>query len=329
MSGIPAGIATGIGSLPGTDPVESARLVLDEVPDLPYLAELPARGPGADIIGRSAAVLVHLPVEIGAWGWRFADAAGRDLRRARDFLDRDLDALTDAADGYAGPLKLQVAGPWTLAAGIELRRGERALRDLGACRDLTQSLATGIAEHVAEVRRRVPTADVIVQIDEPSLPLVLAGRVETASRLSTIPAIEETTAEDALRVVFAATGTPCIAHCCAPGVPLALLHKAGAAGIALDLALLGDAADDPIGTLVEAGTLLLLGVVPGTDAPLDPAAAMAGRIRDRWARIGFGTERVTASVSVSPACGLASASPSYARSVFARLRETARMLRDV
>ena len=62
----PAGAATGIGSLPGTDIAEAQRVVLGELPDLPHLPELPARGPGADLIGRTAGLLVELPVELYA-----------------------------------------------------------------------------------------------------------------------------------------------------------------------------------------------------------------------------------------------------------------------
>src|SRR6266550_3890856 len=101
------GSATGIGSMPGTDPAEAMRIVLGELPDLPYLAELPARGPGADLTGRTAALLVDLPVELTPAGWRFAGRPGRDLSRARSFLSADLDALEEVADGYQGPLKIQ------------------------------------------------------------------------------------------------------------------------------------------------------------------------------------------------------------------------------
>lgn len=58
------GTATGIGSLPGTDIVEAVKYVFGELPALPHLPELPARGPGADMIGRSAAFLTDLPVEL-------------------------------------------------------------------------------------------------------------------------------------------------------------------------------------------------------------------------------------------------------------------------
>ena len=49
----PVGAATGVGSLPGTDMVEAIKLVFGELPDLPHLPELPGRGPGAELIGRT------------------------------------------------------------------------------------------------------------------------------------------------------------------------------------------------------------------------------------------------------------------------------------
>ena len=74
------GSATGIGSLPGTDPVEATRMVFGELP-LPHLPELPARGAGADMIGRGAGFLTEIPVELYAGAWRVAAHAGLDLRR--------------------------------------------------------------------------------------------------------------------------------------------------------------------------------------------------------------------------------------------------------
>jgi len=88
-----AGTATGVGSLPGTDVVEACKLVVGELSGLPHLPELPARGAGADMIGRGAGLLVSLPVELYAGQWRMAAHAGKDLRRTRDLLERDLDAL--------------------------------------------------------------------------------------------------------------------------------------------------------------------------------------------------------------------------------------------
>ena len=81
------GSATGIGSLPGTDIVEALRVVFGELP-LPYLPELPSRGPGADLVGRTAGLLVALPVDLYAGQWRVASRPGRDLRRTADRVAR-------------------------------------------------------------------------------------------------------------------------------------------------------------------------------------------------------------------------------------------------
>ena len=60
----PEGIGTGVGSLPGTDPVEASALVTGETPELPAFPELPDRGVGADMIGRATGLLVDLAVEV-------------------------------------------------------------------------------------------------------------------------------------------------------------------------------------------------------------------------------------------------------------------------
>ncbi len=108
------GSATGIGSMPGTDPAEAVQVVIDQVPDFPFLPELPARGPGADLIGRTAALLIGIPVETTTGGWRFAERPGRYLRAAQSMLSSDLDALEEQLAGYEGPLKISLAGrgPW-------------------------------------------------------------------------------------------------------------------------------------------------------------------------------------------------------------------------
>jgi hypothetical protein len=189
------GSATGIGSLPGTDIAEALRVVFGELP-LPYLPELPDRGPGADLAGRGAGLLVGLPVALYAGRWYAADRPGRDARRTADLWDRDLDALTAQADGYTGPLKVQAAGPFTLAAQIQLPLGGPLLGDPGAVRDLSESLAEGLRLHLAALKARVPGAAFVLQLDEPSLPAALAARVRTESGLRTLRAIDTSVARD-------------------------------------------------------------------------------------------------------------------------------------
>ena len=327
----PAGAATGIGSLPGTDIAEAQRIVFGELPDLPHLAELPARGPGADLVGRGLGFLVELPVQLYAGRWQTAPRPGKDLRRTADLLERDLDQLTQQGDGYAGPIKVQAAGPWTLAAGTELPIGGRLLRDPGAVRDLTDSLAEGLRRHVDDVRKRLPRADVLLQLDEPALPAVLAGRVPTESGLSAYRAVDDPDAAAALRTVVEAAGVPVVVHCCAGEVPLGLLRDAGAAAVSLDLSLLTDL--DPLGAALEAGIGLFAGAAPtrtGRDSPRrgPDAKHIADRVRTLWTRLGFPAERLSRQVVVTPACGLAGASEAYARAVLAACREAGRRLAE-
>ena len=92
------GTATGIGSMPGTDPAEAANVVVGELAVLPYLAELPGRGVGADMIGRTAALLVDMPVEVVPSGYRTAARPGHEYRRAVDLLKWDIDALEEVVE---------------------------------------------------------------------------------------------------------------------------------------------------------------------------------------------------------------------------------------
>ncbi|MET9688345.1 methionine synthase [Streptomyces sp. NPDC006514] len=320
--------ATGVGSLPGGDAREAAKTVTGSFEEFPYLAELPARGPGADMIGRSLGLLVDMYAHVEPSGWRISDRPGRDSKRARSWLGEDLDALEEFTQGYAGKLKVQAVGPWTLAAALELHGGEAMLQDPGACRDLAGSLAEGLREHLADVRKRIPGAQVVLQLDEPSLTAVLLGRVRSASGYRTYRAVDRQVVEGALRDLFSVHDGEVVVHSCAPEVPFGLLRRAGATGVSFDFSLLTEREDDAIGEAVESGTKLFAGVVPGTDAPLsDPGGSVMG-VRKLWRRLGLAPGTLAESVVVTPSCGLAGASPAYARAVQAHCVRAARSLAD-
>lgn len=325
------GPATGIGSMPGGDARETAKTVTGSFEDFLYLAELPARGPGADMIGRTAGMLVELYARVEPSGWRIGDRPGRDTRRAKAWLGEDLDALEEFTQGYEGPVKVQAVGPWTLAAALELRNGEAALSDPGACRDLAGSLAEGLRVHLADVRRRIPGAQIVLQLDEPSLMSVLRGHIKTASEYRTHRAVDRQLVESTLREVIgvhSAQGGSAVVHSCAPDVPFALLRRAGADAISFDFSLLTERDDEAIGEAVEGGTKLFAGVVAGVDGSLsDPAGSVMG-VRTLWRRLGLNPGSLAESVVVTPSCGLAGASPAYARAVLAHCAKAARSLAD-
>ncbi|HEX8768295.1 MAG TPA: methionine synthase, partial [Jatrophihabitans sp.] len=281
----PAGAATGLGSLPGTDPAEAVRLVLGELPELPYLPELPGRGFGADLIGRTGALLVDLPVEWQPHGWTVTSHSGRDQARARDHLNRDLDAVTEQAQGVP-LLKVSVCGPMTLGAALELPNLHKVLTDHGAFRDLAGSLAEGARVLLAELGSRLPGTAVVLQVDEPGLPQVLAGQVPTPSGYGTVRALPRSVATPALTSVLeAAQPGHRVVHCCAAEVPYDLLADSGASAVSVDASLISDGQLDSIGELVEAGISLWLGVFPGTDADISASAARE-RIGRLWSKLG-------------------------------------------
>ena len=318
--------------MPGGNPMEAHRIIAGELPGLPHLAELPARGPGADITGRAAALLVGIPVEVTPRGWRIAERPGRDLRRARAMLSSDLDAMEEVLDGYQGLLKVQVAGPWTLAATVEQPRSlNPALADPGLVADLAASLAEGVAAHVAEVAKRVPAATLMVQLDEPALPAVVAGSVPTASGLSRVRTVEEEVLRERLHEVLAAPRRYTVVHCCSRNLPFGMITGAGADAVSFDASLLRNADYDELAAVGEAGTGLLVGAIaPGYPerrgvTPTDTARA----VREVWRKTSLPPARCAEQVVVTPACGLAGASPAQAREALRWVREAAGILPEM
>jgi len=327
-----AGSATGIGSMPGDDPAEACRIVFGEVPDLPYLPELPGRGPGADIAGRTAALLVDLPVQTTPRGWKLTDRPGRDASRAAGYLSRDLDTLEETASGYQGPLKIAICGPWTLAATLELSHSVNpALADPGAVADLTASLAEGLAGHAADVRRRVPGASLIVQLDEPALPAALAGHVPTASGLNVVSAIDRAVASQRLATVLSAPSAFTVVHCCGRSVPFPEIRSAGASAVSFDLGHLPNAGVDIVAELADDGMGLFVGALPTSSVerlvsgpPLLPRLT-AESVVTLWRRTGLAPGLLTRQVVITPACGLAGSSPAAARAALAHCQDAARI----
>lgn len=319
-------VASAIGSMPGDDVAEAVNLVLGELPELPHLPELPGRGPHAGMTGRSLAIVAELGFDLQPDGWRLTDSPGIDHRRAQSLLAQDLDVLEELTQGYEGPLKVQVAGPWTLAATVEKPRGDRVLGDHGARRDLAQALAEGVRVHLRDLARRVPGATFLVQVDEPALPAVMAAQIPTASGFGRHRAVDAPRASAALEDVFAAiteAGATPVAHCCAADPPIALLRGAGARIVSVDLLAMRADAWEPLAEALDAGERAMLGVVPSLEAD---AGDVPARVERLLGMIGFSLPEVAEQLVLTPTCGLAGASPRYAREALALVRTSASRL---
>lgn len=327
-------LATGIGSMPGSDQRafgEAVRLVLAELPDLPHLPEVPGRGAVANMTGRALAVTTGLGADLQPAGWRLTDAPGVDQRRAISLLAQDLDGLEEQAQGLSGAFKIQVAGPWTLAAAVEKPRGDKVLSDHGARRELAQALAEGVRDHVRDVRRRLPDVTrLVVQLDEPALPRVLGGGVPTASGFGRHRTVHPPEASEALawacEAILAEGGEPWV-HSCAPGTPLDLLRGAGARGLAIDLAQTSAADHDQLAEALEAGETVAFGLVPSLDPVSAPGDAAVTESMLRWLdMVGLDPEDVAEQLVLTPTCGLAGATPAWARTALALVRTSAASL---
>lgn len=366
-------LASGVGSFPGEhqrDLDEAVRVVLGELGEsgepgqpaadaapgagsdgartsgggLPFVPEVPGRGAPAGMVGRTLGLLAAvdaLDADLQPEGWRLTGTAGAppiDQRRARSLLAQDLDTWEERAAGYTGPVKTQVAGPWTLAATVERPRGDKVLADHGARRELAQALAMAVAEHVGDLRRRTAGADrVVVQVDEPALPAVLAGRIPTASGFGKHRVVHPPEADEALRTVLDAVrdaGAEPWVHCCAPQPPVGLLRGAGAHGIAVDLGLLTPDAHDALAQTLEDGGVVVLGLLPtatpaaaaGADAWTD--TAVVERVQRWFDLTGLDPAEHVDRVVLTPACGLAGADAAWARHAVRLAARSARALAD-
>jgi hypothetical protein len=120
-----------------------------------------------------------------------------------------------------------------------------------------------------------------------------------------------------------------VVHCCADRPPLALLRGTGATALGIDAtlgSLTGSTAQvtalDAVGEVWDAGTPLLLGIVPNRD-PGRPVTSrrLADTAFELAGRLGFARERLAELAVPTPACGLAGADPAWARQALQLSRE--------
>lgn len=303
---------------------------------LPHLVELPARGVGADLLGRAGALLVDVAIDTVPRGYRLAARPGAVTRRAISLLDEDMDALEEAwetaglrNDGRA--VKVQAPGPITLAAEVELANGHRAITDPGALRDLTASLAEGVAAHRAQLSRRLETP-VVVQFDEPSLPKALGGALSGVTALSPVAPLDEAVAGSLLDACAETVGGEVALHCCAAGIPWDLLQRSAFSAVSVDAGTLSAADLDGIAAFVESDRAVMLGVIntgatraPSRRLSAEQVAASVVAVTDR---LGFARSALRDRIGVTPACGLAGATPEWARTAIELARKAAEMFAE-
>ena len=199
--------ASGRGDFPGDDLGEAMSRVEGELgaPHLPFLPHLPALGWRSTPLARTLAVCEGLAFDGASFGWRMVHSGGRGAREsalAQDRLLSDINLLADrvgaqkkrfgSGQDTAPVYKIQLVGPLTLAAGIYLPGGERAISDAGASRDLLESFLEGLERWVESLREalQAPRALIAVQLDESEFQRLMEGTIPTVSGFRSLAALQ-------------------------------------------------------------------------------------------------------------------------------------------
>ncbi|WNB84785.1 hypothetical protein [Cellulomonas sp. ATA003] len=284
-----------------------------------------------DATARTAGLLVDLPVELGVHGWKLADHPGQDLARVRSLAGQELDALAVAALGYAGPLVMPVHGPLTLAGSLYLARGDRVLSDVGAVRELTESLGAGLAEEIGRLRVAVPGAEPLVLLHEPMLAAVLVGAVPTFSGYSAIRPVPGPVVAERLRALAdAARGAGAsgiVVHLGDAWAALPVVARAGVDGVGLAVGTLDERAWERVAEAVEADLRVWAALPPVASSQCagPDVRGQAETLLRPWGRVGLPVARLTDVVLVPAG---ASPSPDAARRALADVVRAAEVVAE-
>ena len=320
---------TALGDWPGQDPVEALRIIRGELgsPNLPFLPSLPERGVGSDEIGRTAALLAELPVDLQPHGWRLVDRPGKDVRRAVSALSTDFNVLADVVGSEERPadeLKVHCRGPLSLAANLHLHNGERALLDYGARRDLRDALIDGVRSLLQRAAVASPGAQLTLQLDEPEISGVLAGAIPTASGYRTLRAIPEHEAIEAWTMLAEGAreaGAAAVVLSFRTAEQLPLVQRVPGVGVAVPVGEASNREWEAIAELVEAGRTLWAGVpIPNGRPPR--VQETADELLRPWRGLGLTLESL-GSIRLVRAGTVAERGPDHARRVLAHLHQSA------
>ena len=311
----------GLGELPGASIIAAADIVAGETGDLRQLPILPARG--VDVVGLTTGILPGINVDVGPRSWVLSARPQLRTRRMWDRVEADLDQCEQAWGTRIDAVKIQVAGPWTLSASIELSNGHRALTDAGALRDLTESLISGIRDYSADVRARFDT-DVYVQLDEPLLAQVRDGSLPGTSQFDEIPSINDADLGERLAGVIERaevrylnqTGYP-------PLWKVAQVAGVETCQVTLDT-VRGSEQYDGMGHALAAGMRVGLGMTRAGD-DRDPRH-LAVNVAHMWDELGLDRTLLTHAVDVHPRGGLADCTLLDAAAALRTARTVADML---
>lgn len=312
-----AGTATGIGSLPFSEPGRAVAAVLDLLPELPSAPQLPRRSPREGMLAQAAAGMAG--VHIAADGSLYTDIRAIGPVDPGAALQGDawvsFRAFVDATSGRRQPVKLQLTGPITLGLALA-RSGVPSPLAFTVAGAQVRAQAEAV---VARVAKHLPGGAVVV-LDEPGLsavahpdyPLAFDATIDLLSGVLAVLARGATTG----------------VHCCGT-TDWQLVLQAGPDVVSFPV----DHAPDGgvLAGFLERGGVVAWGAVP-TDRPLAGEADVYWRrLADTWcemARGGCDPELLRSHALITPACGLAAHGPEQVAHVFWLVQQISARVQD-
>ncbi len=335
---VPAGLATGIGSLPLVDPRDAVDLIIAHVPEIPFWPQLPRRSP---LEGMVPQYLEGFPADgnlrvpdptraaqaleefYGAVLGGDLEAFGLSRERAPGFYALE-EVLVHRPPPELRYVKAHVTGPVTLCSSLKDPSGREVLHDEG----FREAVAVLVARKALWQVRRLARlgVPVILFLDEPVME-VYGSAYSSLSRELVLdlwrPTLEALANEDAFVGI----------HCCG-NTDWGLLFECGAHIVNFDAfhflekMLLYPA---EASAFLERGGAIAWGIVPTTEqaARVTPGD-LVRRLDDAMARFaaeGVDPDALRAGCLVTPSCGMGSLPPELAGRILGLLRAVSRRIR--
>jgi hypothetical protein len=294
-----APVPTAIGSLPHRDCDEATELVYRLLPDLPAAPQLPQRSAGEGMLAQVASGVAGIHIDDA--GRLHIDPASIDPSPGSSepaFDDASwggLNAFLSRAGGQTDAVKVQLAGPVTLALAL-VDAGVAPSAALPAAGLIVEQRAAALRRHVAAA---LPQALVIAFLDEPGL----------TAFSSPVAPFEPTDVIEVLSATLASLGPDTVTglHCCGP-TDWRLVASAGPDVISAPVGIGLEDEGQVVAPFLEGGGVVAWGAVP-TDRPIsDDAGLLCRQLVATWRALradGCDADLLRQHALITPACGMA------------------------
>jgi len=349
----PRGLATGIGSLPYTEPDQSLSLIFSSLPEIPHWPQMPRRGSSEGFVFQFLTPLVKLGIikfngntaffdtDSDHWGENMAEfytlylaAAEGDQSALEAFYLSEgsasgfyafTDHIESQGPGRALYFKGHLAGPLTVGFQLKDHRGriayyEDQLRDV-----LVKTLALHArwqAQKLASLGR--PS---IIFVDEPAISVYGKSDYITVTREMIKKDMNEIF--DQIHSAGALAGV----HSC-DSIDWSLLYECDLDIVNLDAYNFGDSLipyAKELKGFISRGGILAQGIVPTSEKVLgETGESLLERLQNLWGQLGsrgIAEADLASQTLITPACGTGLLEPEVAEKIYSLTREVSGLLR--